>query len=74
MDIHEKNGTMFGSLKNIINNDWYNNSQNYVIKMSTIKENTLWQVFSIYKTPYTNDYIFKQSFQIIMSFQNLLIA
>ena len=49
MDIHEKNGTMFGSLKNIINNDWYNNSQNYVIKMSTIKENTLWQVFSIYK-------------------------
>ena len=46
---------MFGSLKNIINNDWYNNSQNYVIKMSTIKENTLWQVFSIYKTPYTND-------------------
>ena len=52
-----ENGTMFGSLKNIINNDWYNNSQNYVIKMSTIKENTLWQVFSIYKTPYTNDYI-----------------
>lgn len=52
-----ENGTMFGSLKNIINNDWYSNSQNYVVKMSTPKENTLWQVFSIYKTPYTNDYI-----------------
>lgn len=52
-----ENGTMFGSLKNIISNDWYNNSQNYVIKMSTPKENTLWQVFSVYKTPYTNDYI-----------------
>jgi len=52
-----ENGTMFGSLKNIINNDWYNNSQNYVVRMSTPKENTLWQVFSIYKTSYTNDYI-----------------
>lgn len=52
-----ENGTMFGSLKNIINNDWYKNPENYVVKMSTPKENTLWQVFSIYKTAYTNDYI-----------------
>lgn len=52
-----ENGTMFGSLKNIISNDWYNNSENYIVKMSTKKENTIWQVFSIYKTSYTNDYI-----------------
>lgn len=51
------NGTMFGSLKNIINNDWYNNKLNHVIKLSTEYENTLWQVFSVYITPVVNDYI-----------------
>lgn len=51
------NKTMFGSLKNIIKSDWYSNKDNYVIKMSTETENTLWQVFSVYKIPTTNDYI-----------------
>ena len=51
------NGTMFGSLKNIMNNDWYNNKLNHVIKLSTEYENTLWQVFSVYHIPTTNDYI-----------------
>lgn len=52
-----KNTTMFGSLKNILKNNWYNDINNHVIKLSTEKENTLWQVFSIYKIPTTNDYI-----------------
>ena len=51
------NGTMFGSLKNIMNNDWYYNKLNHVIKLSTEYENTLWQVFSVYITPVVNDYI-----------------
>lgn len=51
------NGTMFGSLKNIMNNDWYNNKLNHVIKLSTEYENTLWQVFSVYITPVVNDYL-----------------
>ena len=51
------NKTMFGSLKNIINSDWYNNSDNYIIKMSTETENTLWQVFSVYRIPTTSDYL-----------------
>lgn len=51
------NGTMFGSLKNIMNNDWYNNKLNHVIKLSTMYESTLWQVFSVYITPVVNDYI-----------------
>jgi sortase B len=49
--------TMFGSLKNILKNEWLNNTNNYIIKLSTITENTLWQVFSIYHIPTTNDYI-----------------
>jgi len=51
------NKTMFGSLKNIIKSDWYSNKDNYVIKMSTETENTLWQVFSVYKIPTTSDYL-----------------
>jgi len=49
--------TMFGSLKNILKSGWLNNSNNYVVKLSTEAENTLWQVFSVYHIPTTSDYI-----------------
>lgn len=49
--------SMFGSLRNIVKNDWYNNTDNHIIKTSTETENTLWQVFSVYKIKTTNDYI-----------------
>lgn len=52
-----QNGSMFGSLKNILNSNWYQNSNNYVVKLSTEYENSLWQVFSVYRIPTTNDYI-----------------
>lgn len=40
--------TMFGSLKKIVTPGWYNNSNNYIIKISTPEVNALWQVFSVY--------------------------
>lgn len=49
--------TMFGSLKNILTSGWLNNPDNYYIRLSTESKNTLWQVFSAYKIPTTNDYI-----------------
>lgn len=49
--------TMFGSLKNILTSGWLDNSNNYIVKLSTEYENTLWQVFSVYRIPTTNDYI-----------------
>ncbi len=49
--------TMFGSLRNIFSSGWLNDTNNYVIKLSTESENTLWQVFSIYRIPTTSDYI-----------------
>lgn len=52
-----QNKTMFGSLRNILTNDWINNKDNYVIKLSTETENTLWQVFSVYRIPTTSDYL-----------------
>ena len=52
-----KNNTMFGTLRKILKNGWLNNTNNHVIKLSTETENTLWQVFSVYRIPTTNDYI-----------------
>jgi sortase B len=52
-----KDKTMFGSLSNTLNSSWYNNKDNYIIKLSTENENTLWQIFSIYKVPTTTDYL-----------------
>ena len=49
--------TMFGSLKNILTNGWLRNKDNYIVKLSTPYENTLWQVFSVYQIPTTSDYI-----------------
>ena len=49
--------TMFGSLKSVIKDSWLNDSSNYVVKLSTPYENTLWQVFSVYRIPTTSDYL-----------------
>ena len=49
--------TMFGSLKNILNSDWYSDKDNYVVKLSTPTENTLWQVFSVYTIEAESYYI-----------------
>lgn len=42
------NNTMFGSLKKVVNQSWYTNSNNHVVKISTPTENSAWQVFSTY--------------------------
>ena len=49
--------TMFGTLRKILTNGWTKDKNNFVIKLSTENENTLWQVFSIYRIENTNDYI-----------------
>lgn len=49
--------TMFGTLKNILTNGWLKNDKNFAIRMVTEEESTLWQVFSVYKIPTTNDYL-----------------
>ena len=54
---NRKDKTMFGSLDNVLTNEWFDKDDNRVIKMSTEKANTLWQIFSIYTIKTTNDYI-----------------
>lgn len=54
---NRKDSTMFGSLKNVFKVDWYNNKDNHIIKMSTPTENSLWQIFSVYKIEAESYYI-----------------
>ena len=49
--------TMFGSLRTVLKNEWLNNTNNYVIKISTEAENSLWQIFSVYHISTTSDYL-----------------
>ena len=42
------NKTMFGSVPNMLNSSYLNNSENYYIKISTPSSNSVWKVFSIY--------------------------
>lgn len=61
--------TMFGSLKTVISDSWLNDSSNYVVRLSTPTENTLWQVFSVYHIPTTSDYLYT-SFSDDVDFNN----
>lgn len=65
------NKTMFGTLKNVLNNGWLNNTNNYVIKISTETENGLWQIFSVYRIPTTSDYL-QTNFNDETEYQNFL--
>ena len=49
--------TMFGSLRNVIKEEWYTNSDNHMIQYSNDYYSTKWQVFSIYRIKETNDYL-----------------
>ena len=49
--------TMFGSLSKVLKSDWYKNKDNHIIKMSTPTENSLWQIFSVYRIEAENYYI-----------------
>ena len=51
------NGTMFGTLKNVINESWYSNSSNLIINFSIKGVNYKYQIFSIYVIDNTDDYL-----------------
>ena len=63
--------TMFGSLRSLLNKSWLNNTNNHVIKIYTLKENSLWQVFSVYHIKTTSDYI-QTDFSSDMEYQEFL--
>ena len=56
-----RDGSMFGSLKNILNSDWYDNEENTDITLCTENEKSIYKVFSIYKIE-SEDYYIKTEF------------
>lgn len=56
-----RDDSMFGSLKNILNSDWYNNEENKNIALYTENEKYIYKVFSIYKIE-SEDYYIKTEF------------
>lgn len=63
--------TMFGSLRTVLTKNWLSNTNNYVIKISTEKENSLWQIFSTYHIPTTSDYL-QTNFESDIEYQEFL--
>ena len=49
--------TMFGSLSKVFRSEWHTNRDNHIIRISTETENTLWQIFSVYKIEEESYYI-----------------
>lgn len=56
-----KDNSMFGSLKSVINEDWYNNEDNKYITLITENEIQIYEVFSVYQIE-KEDYYIQTSF------------
>ena len=54
---HRVNNTMLTSLLNTLNESWYTNKDNHIIRVSLENENSLWQIISVYKIPVESYYI-----------------
>lgn len=66
-----RDGSMFGSLKNVINAEWYNNTENYNIKFITEKSENIYRVFSVYQIE-AEDYYIQTSFDNTKEFQDFI--
>ena len=66
-----KNGMMFGTLRYATNESWYTNPENQIITFNTEVKNMKWKIFSIYKLPVTNDYLYA-NFGDLNEFQTFL--
>lgn len=51
------NRTMFGQLPYLLRPNWQSNENNFYLKLTTRKEDTIWQIFSVYKIEPTIDYL-----------------
>ena len=52
-----KNGTMFGTLKKVLNASWRKNPENMIISLENEKGVHKFKIFSAYQVDYTTDYL-----------------
>ncbi len=62
---------MFGSLEKVLDESWYTNKENQIIKLSTQEKNTLWQIVSIYTIP-SESYYLTHTFENDESYQKFI--
>ena len=62
---------MFGQVPYMLNKKWFNKKNNNYIKLSTKTTNSIWQIFSVYKTAPTTDYL-QSNFNSIESYEKFL--
>ena len=60
---NRRDGSMFGTLKNILQPDWYNNEDNLNVMFNVENENCIYRVFSVYQ-------IEKEDYYITTNFNN----
>ncbi len=65
------NDTMFGSLNNVLNDEWLNNPDNLIIRFDNLYQQMQFKIFSVYKINKTNDYL-TTSFSSKTSFKKFL--
>lgn len=66
-----KDGSMFGTLKNILNDDWLEKEENRYITFVTKNEEVIYEVFSVYKIE-NEDYYITTDFKDNESFQKFI--
>ena len=54
---NRRDGSMFGTLKNILNEEWYNNEKNKFVTFNTESEQSVYEVFSVYEIEKEDYYI-----------------
>lgn len=59
---NRKDGSMFGTLKNVLNEDWYSNDENRYIVFATEEGEVIYKIFSIYQT-LNEEYYIKTDFE-----------
>lgn len=63
--------TMFGSLKNVFRNNWYQKTDNYILHFITKDYTSLWQIFSVYSIP-TETYYLTTNFSTDEEYQKFI--
>ena len=66
-----KDNSMFGTMQNILNPEWYNNEENTNIILKTEGKNYIYKVFSIYRIE-NEDYYIKTEFNNDSEFEQFL--
>lgn len=68
---NRRDNSMFGTLKNVLNKEWYDNENNYFIPFIQEGQSTIYEVFSVYQIE-NEDYYITTNFASIEEYQTFI--